>query len=236
MKDWIRKRWQSFLKPVYRIEITVLLFGIILFNYFYFGRKSAFDDIFDDHEIIFWLFLIYAPLILILAFVRVPIAYQKIAQLAAFACTILGIVLIEVVFFEEIRRPRFFELCYHGLIIFQLAKLTWLLVKDLKSQVELNDNLNLRNLSDLKSKLALSGELKMEMEPNRVSTIVALICVFSGTFLFDMIPKAKPYLIAEYTFLSGSFLLWILQWFRDAEQEKILKHKAENTSYTKSYR
>lgn len=236
MKDWIRKRWQSFLKPVYRIEITVLLFGIILLNYFYFGRKSAFDDLFDDYEIIKWLFFIYAPLILVFAFFRVPDAYKKIAQLAAFACTILGIILIEVVFFDEIRRPGFFELCYHGLIIFQLAKLTWILVKDLKSQVELNDNLNLRKLSDLKSKLTLNDQLKMEMEPNRISTTVALIWVFAGTFLFDMIPKAKPYLIAEYTFLSGSILLWIMQWFKDAKQEKILKHQAENTSYTKSYR
>ena len=236
MKDWIRKRWQSFLKPVYRIEITALLFGIILFNYFYFGRRSAFDDLFDDFEIIKWLFFIYAPLILIFAFVRVPDAYKKIAQVAAFACTILGIIVIEVVTFDKIRHPGFFELCYHGLIIFQLAKLTWILVKDLKSQLDLNDNFNLRNLSDLKSKLVLNDKLKMEMEPNRISTVVALIWVFAGTFLFNMIPKAKPYLIAEYTFLSGSILLWILQSFKDAKQEKILKHKAENTSYTKSYR
>jgi hypothetical protein len=235
MKDWIRKRWQSFLRPVYRIEITVLLFGIILFNYFYFGRKSSFDDLFDDFKIIKLLFFIYTPLILIFAFIQVPSSYKKLAQVAAFACTLLGMVVIEVVFFDEIRRPGFFEICYHSLILFQLAKLTWLLVTGLKAQLDPDKDFNLRKL-DLKSNLVLNDQLKMEMEPDWISTVIALICVFGGTFLFQLIPKVKPYLIAEYTFLSGSILLWILQSVREVKQKKSMKHKAENSSYTKAHR
>jgi len=200
------------------MEITLLLFGIILFNFFYFGRSSVFHVFFRKDEIIKWLFYFYSPLILAFSFIKIPDVFARLGRIAAFACTIFGIVVLEIAVYDSIRFRTIFDVCYHGFIILQLAFLTRLLLLGLRKNLDLHE------------------KLKMDMTPDWISNIIVLIWVVAGTLLFSIIPGIKSYLVAEYTFLSGNLLLWILQWWREKRLPKEEVYSAENTYYNKSYK
>lgn len=217
-QNWIRKRWQAFLQPAFRMEITLLLFGIILFQYFYFGRTGIFHKFFRGTELVKWLFYFYTPLVLIFAFKKVPDEFIRLGRIAAFSCTILGLISLEVAIFDSIHRIGLLDLCYHGLILFQIGFMLYHLLIGLKTKLDLHEKLN------------------MDITPDWVSNVLILIWVFAGTILFSAVPEIKSYTVAQYTFLSGNVLLWILQWWRRRRKTKNSDLRMEKTHYNKSYR
>ncbi len=191
--NWFRKLWSAFTRPMYRLEFTLLVFGIVLFQYIWFYDESAFYSMFRKDWRMKLLFYFYAPLLLIFSFIRVPEIFERLWRIAAFTCTLFGAITIEVAVFEAVHRPTGFDLIYHAIVLLQMCILVWFLIKSLRNKFDLGHG------------------LQMDLAPDWVANIVVLVWVVSSTLVFSQFVGEKMYLAAEYSMLGGSIILWTTQ-------------------------
>ena len=192
----LKKIWHHFTRPVYRMEITLLLFGIIMFNYFLFSRDSFMHDFFRKDDMLKLLFYFYSPLILIFSFFKVPDMFARLGRIAIFTCTLFGILTLEIAVFEEVRRPSIFDVIYHGFIVIQLVILCRLLLLGIIKKADVHE------------------KVTIDLKPDWAANVIVIVWVFGATLGFSYLTKAESYVNAQATYLGGNLLLWLLHYLR----------------------
>lgn len=213
MNNQFKEKWLRWTRRVYRPELTVLVFGIILSHYFLGNRSDVIVRALKTDWTSKMIFFIYSPIILLLAFFKPPELLTRLSRLILFVTTLFGIMTLEMAVFKSIHRFNIFDLIYHGFIIIQAAVILF------------------HFITGVVQKLDIHEKLAVEVKPNPIMNLLLLLWVFAAFYLFKYWPGIKSYQAAEYTFLIGNLLIAAGVWLR-SQKTKISKP----SGYTKTYR
>ncbi|TND09427.1 MAG: hypothetical protein FD123_1233 [Bacteroidetes bacterium] len=194
MKNLIRKKWKDFLNPVYSPATSLLFFAILVFHNYYFHHSSAIHSFLRRDEQVLWLVYIYAPIVLLYNFVRIPGFFAGFASFVAFACTVFGIVFLEVAMMKSVRRPDVFDIIFQFFFLLQASVLTFRLVR------------YMRSLNTI-----FSAPKEMELEPVPLLSLGILALVPGLTLLCDKVFELSPNQVTNVVAVTGTIVIYLFK-------------------------